>query len=141
MEEKTFGNHIVRFEEDDFMFLYLEGAVDAREMAAISDEHNQRLLARGRLFTLCVAGKGVRLSPEARHEVRNRPKNLPPYWLACVGAPFAARVVVDMLMRAVKLFTGTTATHRFFDGEAEARAWLCEMRRIHATEHSAQPRA
>jgi hypothetical protein len=129
VEEKRIGNHVVRFEQDDFMFLHLEGMIDAREMAAIAAEHNQRLLAHGRLFTLCVAGKGVRMSPEARHGVRNRPKNLPPYWLACVGAPFAARVIVDMLMRALKLFTGATTTHRFFDSEAEARAWLREVRR------------
>ncbi|UQA54848.1 hypothetical protein [Polyangium aurulentum] len=138
-EQKRFGKHIVHFEEDDFMFLYFEGVVDEHQMAAISNEHNTRLLQQGRLFLLCVAGKGVRLTPAARNEVRNRPKNLPPYWFACVGAPFAARVVVDMLVRAAKLFTGTTATHRFFDEEAEARAWLREMRRVHFSAQPAPP--
>ncbi len=141
MEEKRFGKHIVRFEADDFMYLYMEGEVDAREMAAIANEHNERLLACGRSFLLCVAVKGVRQTPEARLEVKNRPKNLPPYWMACVGAPFAARIVIDMLMRAVKLFTDTTATHRFFDTEAEARAWLHEMRLAQAEGRLAPPLA
>jgi hypothetical protein len=140
VEEKQAGQHFIRVEGDDFMTLEFHGLITAADMAAILQEYDARLLAQGRLFVLCNMSEAGDMMPEARATAKRRPKGLPWSYIAYVGASFGKRVVIDMLMRAIAVLSRVMTTHRFFDNEAEARAWLLEMRSAHGRQPAAPSR-
>jgi hypothetical protein len=128
VEEKRVGRHFIRVESDNFMTLEFNGAISQAETAAVVEAIDGRLLAQGRLFLLCFVANTGGMAPEARAELKRRPKNLPPSYIAYVGAPYAKRVILEMLLRATAALTRAKTTHRFFENEAAAREWLAAQR-------------
>src|SRR5688500_15544044 len=106
------------------MVIEMNGVIGPGDMTAINEAHDARLFAEGCLFVLCFTGNVTGMAPAARHEHKVRPKDPPPSFSAILGARFVARVIIDMMVRAANLLTNAQVTHRFFDEEAEARAWL-----------------
>jgi hypothetical protein len=136
VEEHRAGKHLIRVESDDFMTLEFHGPISASDTRAILRAHDQRLLAQGRLFLLCLVSENGGMTPEARAELKHRPKNLPASYIAYVGAPYAKRVILEMLLRATTVLTRAKTTHRFFEHEAEARNWLAAMRALEHHRHA-----
>lgn len=131
MEERRIGNHVLRFEAADFVVVEMNGVIQPGDMNAINEVLHERLFAEGHLLTLCLTANVTGMDPAARRETKARPKDPPPTYAAILGANFVARVVIDMLMRAANLLANAKITHGFFTSEAEARAWLAEMRARH----------
>lgn len=128
VEERCIGNHVLRFEGADFVVVEMSGVIQPGEIHTINEVFHERLFAEGRLFVLCFTANVTGMDPAARRESKARPRNPPPTYAAILGASFVSRVVIDMIMRAANLLADAKLTHRFFSGEAEARAWLEEMR-------------
>ncbi|TKD10119.1 STAS/SEC14 domain-containing protein [Polyangium fumosum] len=127
VEETWVGRHYVRFEPGDLLVMEFHGPILPGEMAALARLTDERLLARGRLFVLCDISDAGGFSHGSRHELRDRPRKLPPHFVAYVGAPAPVRVVLDLVIRATSSLTGAKIAHRFFETQAKARAWLGEM--------------
>ena len=129
VEEKLVGRHVVRFEDGDLFVLRIRGAILPGEMGALAREHDARLMARGRLLVLCDLREALPPDASARHELRDRPKNLPAHWIAYVGTPHRVGVVIDLIVRATSLLSSSNIVHRYFQDEPSARLWLADMRK------------
>jgi hypothetical protein len=122
------GRHVVLFENDELLVLRMRGALLPGEMGAIARVHDARLLERGRLFVLVDVTAAEPPSYAARQELKERPKKLPPHWIAYVGIPREYSIVLDLIVRAASVLSSSKIVHRYFPDELAARAWLDEMR-------------
>ena len=122
-----FGSQRLVFEEPDLVTIELRGYV-GDEYVALMDTVVEWSLRRPYVLVLVPLGLSDGMSPLARKVLRSPDPRMPPRALATYGGGFAARVGIDMLMRATALL----GAHRrlLFHGkdEAEARAWLAGAR-------------
>lgn len=126
--ETRIGKHVVRLEPGGVLVMEFRGKILPGEMRALAREADTRLLADGVRFVLCDIGEVTEFNQESRYELRDRPRKLPPHFVAYVGTPGPVRVVLDLIIRATGLITGAKIGHRFFDTQAAARAWFAELR-------------
>lgn len=129
MEEKRFGTHLIRVEEPDFLYLEIDGPLHGDEMRALFQEHDERLLTQGVLFSVADVSKAAGMQRGAKNAWQNRPHDLPPHAVAIVGAPFRTRTFIDLLVRAIRALLRAQVHVRFLKTEEEARVWLGEKRR------------
>jgi hypothetical protein len=118
------GNHDIAFEEPDLFLVRVDGAVLVREVEAFCAE--VRSLSRGRsrvLFLVDVSGIGEFGGP-ARRRLAEQMRPVPSRGVVFVGAGFSTRVVLQMVIHAVRLLTGRDNPSGYFDTDAEARAWI-----------------
>jgi len=127
MQELDVGEHEVRFEAEDLLIMRIRGAILPGQMKKMADLHDQRLLKCGRLFVLCDVGRAEPPSYASRQELKDRPKKLPPHWIAYVGMPKEFATILDLIVRAVSVLSSSKIVHRYFQDEPTARAWLSEM--------------
>lgn len=132
MEQPSLGQHVVSFENDELLIIRIRGALVPGEMKAIARLHDDRLLERGRLFVLVDVQVAEPPSYASRQELKDRPKKLPPHWIAYVGMPREYAVFLDLIVRAVSVLSSSKIVHRYFQDEPSARAWLSEMQAKHA---------
>ncbi|MDC3955676.1 hypothetical protein [Polyangium jinanense] len=126
--ELRFGAHRLAFEEPDTVHIELCGElgdelqslVEALEAWSVGRPYILTLASVSRVTTWTAGARKVALSS---HQIR-----LPPRALALYGGGFALRMSVEMLMRATAVLGARD--RYFFHGhdEAEARAWLTDMR-------------
>lgn len=128
MEVVDVGRHVVAFENDELLVIRARGAFLPGEMKAIARAHDARLLEQGRLFVLVDVGTAEPPSYASRQELKERPKKLPPHWIAYVGMPREYVIFLDLIVRAVSVLSSSKIVHRYFQDELTARAWLDEMR-------------
>lgn len=130
MEQLQVGQHLLQFEGSDLLIIRIRGDVQPGQMGELARRHDERLLQLGRLFVLCdLTGATEAPSMQARRELKNRPKKLPPHWVAYVGLPRGFTVPLDLIIRAVANLTGSKIVHRYFSDETTALTWLREIRR------------
>lgn len=132
MEQPSLGQHVVSFENDELLIIRIRGAFLPGEMKALAQLHDERLLERGRLFVLVDVHAAEPPSYAARQELKDRPKKLPPHWIAYVGMPREYAVILDLIVRAASVLSSSKIVHRYFQDEPSARAWLSEMQAKHA---------
>jgi hypothetical protein len=53
--------------------------------------------------------------------------------IAIIGASFHMRVVAQLIVKAIRLLQRQSYELRFFDAEADAHAWVGELRRKQAS--------
>lgn len=82
----------------------------------------------GFLLLLCDIRGFASASAEARRMIARRVEATPTA-IAYVGATFHAKVLANMVLRAIKLFQKSPIAFRFFDDKAAASAWLHDMKR------------
>jgi hypothetical protein len=136
--ERRIGEHVLRIEEDGVLVVVLRGALTADEMREIVRAHDEKLLAEGDLQVLSDLRAVTTVEPGARHALGGRPKDLPGYCTAYMVPNFKIKLVMDLLLRAANSIMKSKLVHRFFDDEAEALAWLRQMR---ASRRGGSPRA
>lgn len=126
--EQRFGAHKLAFEAADTVYIELCGEL-GEELGDLVETLETWCVGRPYMLTLASVSRVTTWSAGARkvaltsHRVR-----FPPRAIALYGGGFALRMSVEMLMRATAAL-GARDRH-FFHGhdEAEARAWLTNMR-------------
>ncbi len=128
MSEERFRAHAWSSGGADTYLITARGKVDRDEVAWMIDQV-MAALARGRpiylLFDL-TAYEGI--SREARQTVGERSRDAIPAAAALFGARFPLRIGAELIFRAAAALSGRSRYFRFFDTEAEARAWLAQRR-------------
>jgi hypothetical protein len=130
-EEIRVGSHSIRTVASDCMEFEVHGLIEADAMAVIIREHDTRLATEGRLFVLGDLRGARGMSAKARVLVRDRPRDLPGYWVALVVGDFRLRSLFDLMARAASRLLGGKIVYRLFDEIEPARAWLSQMRCLH----------
>lgn len=127
VEEKSFGSHRMLFEEGGLVTAEVRGDLCEADVKAMMIEHDARLLEYGTLFLLCDVREFSHLGPGARQALMQRQTEIPHYYIAIVSHNFVARVVPEMLYRAVKILGMLQITVHHFTNPLDARTWLLEQ--------------
>jgi hypothetical protein len=125
--------------EEDLIVARIRGAYDEAvawylESLFVDQENRQ-----GYRFFLYQAREATTITHEARRLLAQWSiARRAPTAGAVAGASFATRTVAQMLIRAADLLANRPTDRRFFDTEAEARAWLDKQRPRLTTEARAK---
>lgn len=122
------GLHRFRFEPPDVLFMHFEGPIQVAEFhefyaAAL------KLNSDGRIYLVRDARHGGLLDAKVRTAVI---KNVDPERVAAIvsyGSSFQLRVIVTMLIKAMRTFRKSAPPVIFVDSEDEARAWIATHRK------------
>ena len=126
------GEHEVRYEEDaGFIVLVHVGVMGPDEVRAVSKAMDECMLFSppgAPAFLLADSRKATGMNVNGREVVASKAQiaNGDTY-VAVFGAPFAYRVVLNLVFRGVGLITDKMKAIAVAD-EAEARVWLTEKR-------------
>lgn len=135
MIEQHIGQHGASFEEPGLFVIRTQGDLGPEDIVGLAAFIHERAVGRRYLLVLGDARGLGEISAEARKAAVRVSKQLPYRGIALHGASFQARVVTRLLMGAAHLLFGSSDNPtRFFDTEAEARAWLHERTRQLAAE-------
>lgn len=127
---REIGRHSIFFEPPWLLYYILRGNLSADELVgfiAVRDE-----VASGSPFLLALADlRELGTIPvEARKVAAHRLKRSPYRGTAIFGASLQARTLAKLVLGAARLLGREDRNPvRFFDTEAEARAWLAERAR------------
>lgn len=121
------GEHALFLEAPDLLVVRLRGDLTAVDVARYV-EVRAKLMEGSPYLLLLVDLHDLRsATPDARGAIA-RIRERRPQATAYLGASFAARVVVEMIMKAFKAFGRDNLIARAFEGEVQARVFLDEMR-------------
>jgi len=121
---RPLGAHSYRI-EGDLLFFRMKGVVSLADMIEILRLTAEVKMANGAVFTLYDSRENTGLEPAARkYATDHGSEKTQVAASASFGAPFAMRVVVNMLNRANGLLHKTSIPTMLFNTEAEARAYL-----------------
>lgn len=126
---RPLGAHSYRI-EGDVLFFRMKGVVSLADMCEILRLTAEVKEANGAVFTLYDSRENTGLDPAARkYATDHGSEKTHVVAAASFGAPFAMRVVVNMLNRANGILHKSRATPTMlFNTEAEARAYLLAAR-------------
>lgn len=123
------GPHRFRFEHPDVLFMYFEGSVDVahfHEFYALAI----KLIPLHPIYIVRDTRGGGLLDAKTRSAVL---KTVDPERVAAIisyGSSFQLRVIVTMLLKAMRTFKNAAPQAIFVDSEEEARAWIAANRSI-----------
>lgn len=129
--ERIIGSHRISFEPPDFLHVRISGDFDEETILELIGalwrlaEQLPFLVALVDLSAMGTITAGARKAASSKGSPSNAA-------VAVVGVDFHRRVLIDLIVKAAKLFKVETATVGMFEGEAEARAWFDEQRRAAA---------
>ncbi len=130
MSERQVGRHSIGFEPPALLRFVIHGDVlpeDGEAFTEFAREHTS-----GRPFVLLMADLSQLggIPVHTRKNARRQAEGIPYRGMAFHGASLSARVFAKLVLGAMRLISGETDNPvRFFDTEAEARAWLTERAR------------
>lgn len=124
------GQHEVRFEEPDLIWISIRGDLSSDETRLLGGYiveaagHRDHVLILGDLSGL------AEIPSEARREIAERTAAVPYGGMAFFGGSFQGRLIAKLIVGAMNVFSSRSRDNpiRFFEAEAEARAWLEERR-------------
>lgn len=123
-EFQALGAHSYRI-EDDVFFMRVKGEVNLADMVEILRVIAQIKRERGSVFALYDSRENTGLEPAARkYAADNGSEATQTVAAASFGAPFAMRIVVNMINRAHGLLRIKSTPTVLFDTEAQARTYL-----------------
>ncbi len=117
--------------EDDIVVIKTLGEVTREDLVVIFDAYFKVRTRYGRVFAMYDGRQGKGMASDARKEIMassdnpDRQTNA----VAVFGAPFAMRILVNMLDRALIGLRRKSLGVTMFATESEARAFLAEQRR------------
>lgn len=126
------GPHRLRFEPPDVLYMYFEGSVDVahfHEFYALATT----LIPQNPIYIVRDTHGGGLLNAKTRSAVIN---TVDPTRVAAIisyGSSFQLRVIVTMLLKAMRTFKRSAPQAIFVDSEEEARAWIAANRPIATT--------
>jgi hypothetical protein len=115
-------------EPPDILYLRLMGDIEEAHVAPIREELARHCRETSHVYGLVDMSRMGTVAAAARKAAATQ-KNPANSSNAVFGASFAHRVLVQLVVKAAKLFRGVTPTLGMFETEAEARAWIDEQRR------------
>jgi hypothetical protein len=123
----------ITIEEPDVAYWCLAGDVTTDDIQAIYEVQTKFCEGKPYIFVLVDVSEIRSISADARRAAAEGPKignsTLPVRANAVVGASFHFRIVGTLIAKAAKLIHRSRENPtRFFETEAEARAWLVERR-------------
>lgn len=124
------GRHFFRWEPPDLGYVRYEGDMDAASMLAYSEQSRVYTTNKPRVFLIVNTSKLGRFSAEARRMSADGSKGLALRGIAVIGASRAIRVIAELVSRGMDILNRNNDNPtRFFETEAEARAWIDTRRR------------
>ncbi|HRI67180.1 MAG TPA: STAS/SEC14 domain-containing protein [Polyangium sp.] len=116
--------------EENMVFIRVAGSMTLADFMALSEIYQQLRRERGRFFALFDATRMDGIDREARRALGNKKQltDILPAVTAIFGASFAVRTIGNMIDRARTGLGRTTTVRRFFDTEAQARAYIAQER-------------
>jgi len=128
MHEVMIGRHAFGFEPPDLLRAEIHGAVSAEEMARFAAYTRARAGECASLLVLADVSDMGDVSADARKEARAA-VGVRFGGTALYGASFQRRMVVTLVMSALRLLSGDENNPLvFFGTEAEARRWIAARR-------------
>lgn len=128
--EVKIGHHLFRWEPPDIGYVYYDGDMDAASMLAYAEQSRIYTANKPRVFLIVNTSKLGRLSAEARRMSADGSKGLALRGIAVIGASRTIRVLAELVSRGMDILNRNNDNPtRFFETEAEARAWIDTRRR------------
>jgi hypothetical protein len=124
------GPHLFRWEPPDVGYVAYNGDVDGPTMATYSEKSRLHTNNKPRVFLIVNSSKLGRIDAEARRLSANGSKGLALRGVAVVGGSRTIRVLSELFVRAIEILNHNPDNPtRFFEDEADARAWIDTRRR------------
>lgn len=129
--EPNIGKQTTIFEPPDIIFLKLSGTCTWEEGAEINRRHREWGKTTERVFYLIDLAELDRIDPEVRKDATSTMAEVPTRGMVGFSAPIKARVIAKLIFTALNLFSNKAdkIPLHFAPNEAEARAWIDELRR------------
>jgi hypothetical protein len=129
------GRHEYAIEEPDLINVVFDGDLRGEHVTQLYDLTEAHVRERGlkRVYVLQDFTKIGTVSEPVRRAMAHDPRASLLAAVGSFGARPHVRVLINLVVRVVRLFRGKAGTAMFFSSEAEARAWLQnEKRRLEA---------
>jgi|GEM_PF-776629 len=129
--EPNIGKQTTLFEPPDIIFLKLCGTCTWEEGSEINRRHREWGKTADRIFYLIDLAELDRIDPEVRKDATKTMAEVPTRGMVGFSAPIKARVIAKLIFTALNLFSNKAdkIPLHFAPNEAEARAWIEELRR------------
>lgn len=128
-EWKSIGTHLLRVEPPDLLFIRQRGPFLLEQCVLIFDEARKLAAAAGPILWLTDARELGEVAPDTRRFIGESGSDQFTRASAVFGLSFTQRAVAQFVSKAVALIRGGKPVPlKFFETEAEARAWLAEHR-------------
>ena len=121
------GRHRMRFEPPDIVQMFTSGVIEPEDFEQFFQLATQLSPDRP-IFMLRDAREGV-LGPKTRARIIELAQPSRVGGVVNYGASFHTRVVVTMLLKAVRAFKNATPDVAFVETEQDARAWIEAQRK------------
>lgn len=123
------GAQLFRWEPPDTGYVTYSGDLDGPTVTAFTGEVSKFTSRQPRVFTIVDVSKVGRVNADARKASARGGKDVPMRGIAIVGASAHLRIISSLVSRAMDaLFRDIETPTRFFQTEAEARAWIAERK-------------
>lgn len=123
--EVRVGAHLFRWEPPDVGYTAYHGDLDGEAMVRLSTQSREFTLGQPRVFLLVDMTRIGKISAEARRASASGSTGLVLRGIAVFGASAALRIIAGFVARATDLMNRNNDNPtRFFETEAEARAWI-----------------
>lgn len=126
----SLGQHEVRFEEPDLLWVSIRGDLSAEETRRLAEYTLEVAAHREHLLVVADLSALREISSDARREMAARTSEVPYRGMAFFGGSFQARLIAKLVVGAMNVFSSRSRDNPicFLEGEAEARAWIEERR-------------
>lgn len=127
-ETHEVGTHLITIEDAGIFHARWRGIYelsDVIEIIRLGVEAQERF---GNIFVIMDLSEAVDATHEARRHMMRYSDQKPFLGTAYVGGPFKIRVMANLVSRAWNLVREVKHPVKNFETEAEARAWIAEMR-------------
>jgi hypothetical protein len=127
----SIGSHSLQFEPPNVCVITYRGDIVEDEVAELFEAIRLLVDSTKAFFFIIDLRQQSNLTPAARKRVSQELKAIQPQAVAIIGASFPVRVLVILIEKAAGVLSKADRPfNRFFDAEADARAWIEERRRM-----------
>ncbi|MBL9007847.1 MAG: STAS/SEC14 domain-containing protein [Myxococcales bacterium] len=121
------SKHIQR-REDDLIVFEADGVIEEADVEATLQISADILRTHPQYWILVDLRKLTGVEATARRRAATSPQNKQLAGVAAFGASTLMRSLITLIVRAMVMLGHSQLVMRFFETEAEARAWLAEQR-------------
>lgn len=122
------GECLLEVEEPDLVIYRLGGVVDGAQLRALRAAEGQWNVGKPYLLVLIDISRQKGSTMDARKASTEPAQGTPYRALAVCGGSRYARVLTDLVMRAIRAITRTELRLGYFDDETSGRVWLDAQR-------------
>jgi hypothetical protein len=133
VQERRIGQSYVRFEPPDLLVEVITDELTDDELREFMMLGAEWLRGKRDVFIIADISGLSTLSPANRKVVREMDWGADITGIAMIGASFHMRVVAQLIVKAIQLLQRRSYELHFFDAEADAHAWVAELRRKNAS--------